>query len=79
MLHAKVHLTRKCPWLTKFTYYKRSRGEYYGAFTLPETETNTDNKYIETNGNLCATHFLSVSISVSVSGSVNTLTLYVGF
>ena len=60
----------------------------YDAFTLSanETETDTDKKYREPNGNLCChlslcsvntpirfctNHFLSVSLSVSFSGSVN--------
>ena len=63
-----------------------------GAFTLPRpTKTNTDNKYREPNGNLCChwslynkntstksypIHFLSVSVSVSVSDSVNTPKLF---
>ena len=58
---------------------------YAGVFTLPDTDTDTETDKVQhysmallsrcsvnTSTQFHTTHFLSVSVSVSVSGSVNT-------
>ena len=52
-----------------------SRVTNNGSFTLPENETQTQiqNEQDVQNEHLHATHFLSASVSVLVSGSVNGL------
>ena len=74
-MNSKTKATLVLTWLT---------ASFYGSFTLSQadTDTETENECTEPNENIVysivtwtqsyTSHFLSVAVSVSMAGSVNT-------